>query len=127
MQQSKCVVPHVHKSVEEPLLQTHAYGNCPHDLHVHLLAVLKEVHHVGLETIELAILGPLVRVVRIVLPPDLEALLHIRRGFPHLVYIIDVQQLRDLFPARRRVAAVGLGRGPAKVELGLIVLREEGG
>lgn len=127
MQQPQRVVPDVQIPVKEALVQAHAHGDRPHHLHVHALARLEEAHHVLPEPGHgLGALGrPPVRMPGLVLAPDLEALLQVRRRRALLAHGRRVELLRHLLAAGRRVAAVGLGRRPRDGELVGLGPREE--
>jgi hypothetical protein len=127
VQQPQGVVPNVYEPVEEALIQSHAHRNGLHHLNMHLLALLEEAEHVRLPAGQVLVVvpGPLVRVLRLALPPDLEALLEVRRRGAHLFHLAHVGELADLFAPGCRVAPVCLGGGPSQRQLGVVLLREE--
>lgn len=130
VQQPQRVVPDVDKLVKKAVAQPHTHRNGPHDFNVHILAHAKEPQHILLEAIDifgLPLLGPLIWVLRLSLASDLVALLEIRRCTALLTDIAQIHLLRDLLAAGGRIAAVGLGRGPANAQLVIVGLGEEVG
>jgi hypothetical protein len=91
-----------------------------------VLALLKEAKCIVSEPNDRALLnGPLVWVAGFAFTTNLKALFQIRGSSADLLHVANVHELRYLFAARRRVTAVGLGRGPAQLHLVLVWLVKE--
>lgn len=124
MEQTQGVVAHVGVCVKPRLVDAEADSDGPHDLHVQRLARVMKVDHRAAEADQLGesllpLIRPMVRVARLALATDLEALLEVGHGVPELLDVLVVRQRRGFLAPRRRVSPVRLGRRPAVRQLHL--------
>ncbi|KAI6772365.1 hypothetical protein HG530_003323 [Fusarium avenaceum] len=126
MQQSQRIISNIDKRVEELIIKAHPDSNSLHNLHVKLSTLLKEPKRILSESDKIArFLQPSIWMTWFILTANLKTLFQVRERLTHLLHVVNINELADLFAPRGRVASVCLWSSPDDLHLVLFGLLEE--